>query len=310
MSSALDYRWALGPVLGDLVVSGGVGSGFGQSRASLATAKAPPQCSPPLAEDLCLRIFCSCWFLDTDWLISFVASAQHTKPNAPITWVEFMPKGHTHLVRSTLKLIPVSKHLLLTKIKEVMFTFLLKTLNAPSSSPGFFNAYKAVKPYKRSRKHKLEGKQSVAMAIDTPPSDSNPPPPSTGNPSGSTPVSDTGAGNRGDKGEIYPRPSSEAPGPQGNAEMPRTSVFPDQAIPPPVSLENQIVEAKRITTAALAAHMAKQHHMASHTGSLASTRAPSPSPSITSVLGKHSSLPPPTSPLPPVRSPIPHALQD
>ena len=33
----LDYRWALGPGFGNLVVSGGVGSVFGQSRASLAT---------------------------------------------------------------------------------------------------------------------------------------------------------------------------------------------------------------------------------------------------------------------------------
>ena len=37
MPSALDYRWALGPDFGDLVVLGGAGSGFGQSRASLAT---------------------------------------------------------------------------------------------------------------------------------------------------------------------------------------------------------------------------------------------------------------------------------
>ena len=82
------------------------------SAPSVPTAKAPPQCSPPSVEDLCLRTFCSCWFLDRDWLISFVTSAQRAKPDAPITWVEFMPKGHTHLVRSTLKLVPVSKHLI------------------------------------------------------------------------------------------------------------------------------------------------------------------------------------------------------
>ena len=44
--------------------------------------------------------------------------------------------------------------------------------------------------------------------------------------------------------------------------------------------------------------------------SAASTRAPSPLPSITSVLGKRSSPPPPTPPLPLVGSPIPHAPQD
>ena len=105
---------------------------------TVPTAKGPPQHSPPSVEDLCLKTFHSCWFLNRDWLISFVASAQHAKPDLPITWVKFMPKGHTHLVRSALKLVPVSKHLPLAKVKEVMFTFLLETLNAPGTSPGFF----------------------------------------------------------------------------------------------------------------------------------------------------------------------------
>ena len=114
------------------------------------TAEAPkPKCSPPTVEELCLRTFCACWYLDKDWLVSFVASAQHAKPDSPITWVEFMPKGHMHLVRSALKLVPATKNLPLTKIKEVMFTFVLETLNGPSSSPGFFNARKAAKPRKR-----------------------------------------------------------------------------------------------------------------------------------------------------------------
>ena len=92
--------------------------------------------------------------------------------------------------------------------------------------------------------------------------------------------------------------------------MPHTSVFPDQAMPPPMSLKDQIVEARKITTMAFATHIAKQHLMASQAGSLASTQAPFPSPLVTSVLSKHSSPPPPTSPLPPVNSPILHALQD
>ena len=40
--SALDYRWALGPGFGDLVVSDGAGSGSGQSRASLTTPQGSP----------------------------------------------------------------------------------------------------------------------------------------------------------------------------------------------------------------------------------------------------------------------------
>ena len=152
-----------------------------------STAEAPKlKPSPPSVESLCLKTFRACWYLDKDWLVSFIASAQCAKPNAPITWVEFMPKGHTHLVRSALKLVPVSKHLPLAKIKEVMFTFILETLNAPSSSLGFFNACKAVKPRKRTRKCKSGEKQSVdSMAVDAPLTDPNPPPPSTGKPSGS-----------------------------------------------------------------------------------------------------------------------------
>ena len=146
---------------------------------SVPPAKAPrppPKRSPPSAEDLCLRTFRSCWFLDRDWLISFVASAQRAKPDAPVTWVEFMPKGHTHLVQSALKLVPVSKHLPLAKIKEVMFTFVLEVLNTPGSSPGFFNARKAVKPRKRNRKRKSGEKQPVDdMAVDTPLTDTDPP---------------------------------------------------------------------------------------------------------------------------------------
>ena len=82
-----------------------------------STVKAPkPKCSPPSPEELCLWTFHACWYLDKDWLVSFVASTQCMKPDSPITWVEFMPKGHMHLVRSALKLVPVTKNLPLAKI--------------------------------------------------------------------------------------------------------------------------------------------------------------------------------------------------
>ena len=136
------------------------------------TAEAPkPKCSPPTAEELCLRTFRACWYLDKDWLVSFVASAQRAKPDSPITWVEFMPKGHMHLVRSALKLVLATKNLPLAKIKEVMFTFVLETLNGPSLLPGFFNARKAAKPRKRVCKRPGKEAQSGddAMAVTPPP---------------------------------------------------------------------------------------------------------------------------------------------
>ena len=144
----------------------------------------------PTVEELCLRTFRACWYLDKDWLVSFVASAQRAKPDSPITWVKFMPKGHTHLVRSALKLVPATKNLPLAKIKEVMFTFVLETLNVPSSSPGFFNTRKATKPRKRVRKRPGKeaqpGDDAMAVTPPPPPAPSLPsvPGPRSPNPSG------------------------------------------------------------------------------------------------------------------------------
>ena len=259
-------------------------------------AKAPkPKCSPPTAEELCLKTFHACWYLDKDWLVSFVTSAQRAKANGPITWVEFVPKGHTHLVRSTLKLVPVTKSLPLAKIKEVMFTFILEALNAPGTSPGFFNARKAAKLRTRSCKCKVGEKQPV----DALPPDSSPPPLSTGKPSGSTPALSAGGGNEGDKVEVPPGPSSEALGTRGEDPItPHAFSFPDPTAPPPKSAEDALAAA--ITCAkAQAAWL-----------STASSHVPSPSPSISSVLRKHSSPPPPTSPPPPVGSPVQNAPQD
>ena len=95
--------------------------------ATLPSAQAPkPARSPPSAEELCLKTFRSCWFIDKDWLVSFIASAQRSKPDVPITWVEFVPKGHTHLVRCALKLVPPTRALPLAKVKECMFSFILE----------------------------------------------------------------------------------------------------------------------------------------------------------------------------------------
>ena len=87
------------------------------------SSQAPqPQRSPPSVEELCLQTFRSCWHLDKGWLISFVALAQRKTPMSPITWVKFMPQGHTYLVRSALKLVSPTKALPVAKIKEVVVT--------------------------------------------------------------------------------------------------------------------------------------------------------------------------------------------
>ena len=134
-----------------------------------APAPSATKRSPPSAEEICLKTFRACWFLDKDWLVSFIASAQHLKPDAPITWVEFVPKGHTHLVRCALKLVPPTRALPLAKVKECMFTFILSILNGPGSSSGFFAARKVGKPWKRTRTRKGKGSQPVdTIAVDAP----------------------------------------------------------------------------------------------------------------------------------------------
>ena len=77
-----------------------------------STAKAPkPKRSPPTAEELCLKTFRTCWYLDKDWLVSFIMSAQRAKADAPITWVEFVLffffffLNYIYCLKSTLRLI-------------------------------------------------------------------------------------------------------------------------------------------------------------------------------------------------------------
>ena len=199
-----------------------------------SSAAAKPKCSPPTAEELCLKTFRSCWHLDKSWLISFVASAQRKMPTSPITWVEFMPQGHTHLVRSALKLVSPTKSLPVAKIKEVMFTFVLDVLNESAPCADFFKARKAAKPRKRTPRRKGKGGQSDGMAVDAPEpstavegSSQEPealrgdvdPPPLEGS---SEPLAHT---------QHFPGPSSEEPRDGGSSlEDPRAS-FPSTPLP-------------------------------------------------------------------------------
>ena len=268
--------------------------------------------SPPSAEALCLKTFGSCWFLDKDWLISFIASAQRLKPDAPITWVEFVPKGHTHLVRCALKLIPPTRALPLAKVKECMFSFILEVLNGPGGSPGFFNARKAAKPRKRTRKRKGKGEQSADMAVDAPEprmaaggSTREPealrgdgdPPPLEGS---SEPTACT---------QHFPGPSSEEPRDGGSSsEDPRASLSPTSLPVEPVL--QAPVAALALSHRALKLLRSREKMAAQRERS--ASRSPSPAPSISSVLGKHSppSPPPPTSPPPALGSPVSEAALD
>ena len=84
--------------------------------------------SEPSVFDI-LNIFHHHWFPSRDWLISFIASAQKTEVGN-IFWVEFDPKGHTHLIHSTLALVP--HDVPAAKVKQVMFVYILEVLNQDS----------------------------------------------------------------------------------------------------------------------------------------------------------------------------------
>ena len=256
-----------------------------------APAVPSAQSSPLSAEALCLKTFQACWFLDKDWLVSFIASAQCLKLDAPITWVEFIPKGHTHLVRCALKLVPPTCVLLVTKIKECMFTFVLSVLNGPGSSPGFFNTHEATKPRKRTHKCKDKGDQSTDMAVDAPEpctaAQSSSWEPEAPTPSGagdSDPPPLEGSSKPSAFTWHFPSPSSEEPRNGGSSlEDPCTSrsstLLPLEPEPPASSV-----------ALTLSAHTCKllraREKIDTQLERQATFQSPSPAPSIASVLGK------------------------
>ena len=103
------------------------------------------------------------WFINRDWLLSFVASAQRSE-SGRIEWVEFLPDGHVYLVRSAFKLVPPTPSIPAAKIKRCMFAFILEFLNRERLVADFFAPPPPRKARKRTRK----------------PRDTGPPPPARG----------------------------------------------------------------------------------------------------------------------------------
>ena len=113
------------------------------------------------------------WFLNRDWLLTFIASAQRSE-SGRIEWVEFLPDGHVHLVWSAFKLVPPTPSIPAAKIKRCMFTFILEFLNRERLVADFFAPPPARKACKRTRKPRDTGPQPPAggqaldaMALDT-----------------------------------------------------------------------------------------------------------------------------------------------
>src|SRR6266702_4128952 len=71
-----------------------------------------------------LNIFHHRWFLLRTNLLANVISAQKAE-DRKITWVEFAPPFHSHLVKCAVALVPRP----ITRVKRVMFVYVLELLN-------------------------------------------------------------------------------------------------------------------------------------------------------------------------------------
>ncbi|KAH9177955.1 hypothetical protein EDB89DRAFT_1902043 [Lactarius sanguifluus] len=121
-----------------------------------------------------LNIFRRRWFLSKPNLLTNVISAQKAE-DGNISWVEFSPPFHSHLVKCAVALVPRPVH----AVKQVMFVFILELLNG--DGPGAFfklrrggreanNAQKEKRclARKRSRAAKRERVREAAKAAKTP----------------------------------------------------------------------------------------------------------------------------------------------
>jgi hypothetical protein len=70
------------------------------------------------------NIFRRRWFLSRDHLLTNVISAQKAE-DGNISWVEFTPQYHSHLVKYAVALVPHP----VAKVKKVMFVYILELLN-------------------------------------------------------------------------------------------------------------------------------------------------------------------------------------
>lgn len=71
-----------------------------------------------------LSIFHCCWFLFRANLVANAISAQKVE-NGNISWVEFSPPHHSHLVKCTVVLVPHPVHV----VKRVIFVYILELPN-------------------------------------------------------------------------------------------------------------------------------------------------------------------------------------
>ena len=122
-----------------------------------------------------LNVFRRQWFLSRSHLLANGLSAQKSEDGL-ISWVEFSPPFHSHLVKCALALVPRP----VPRVKRVMFVFILELLNRDGHLAFFElqkggrkanNAQKEKRRLarKRSRAAKREREREAAKAAQLPP---------------------------------------------------------------------------------------------------------------------------------------------
>ncbi|KAH9014624.1 hypothetical protein EDB85DRAFT_2157292 [Lactarius pseudohatsudake] len=122
-----------------------------------------------------LNTFRCRWFLSRPNLLANTISAQKAE-GGNISWVEFSPPYHSHLVKSAVALVPHPVH----AVKKVMFVYILELLNGEGDL-AFFNLHKGGRmannaqkekrrlARKRSRAAKRERDREAVKAAKLPP---------------------------------------------------------------------------------------------------------------------------------------------
>ncbi|KAF8500130.1 hypothetical protein F5888DRAFT_1632940 [Russula emetica] len=88
------------------------------------------------------------WFLSWSHLLANVISAQKAE-DGNISWVEFTPQFHSHLVKCAVALVPHPVY----KVKKVMFGFILELLNGEGHM-AFFELQKGGRKANNAQKEK------------------------------------------------------------------------------------------------------------------------------------------------------------
>ncbi|KAF8491847.1 hypothetical protein F5888DRAFT_1860524 [Russula emetica] len=95
-----------------------------------------------------LNIFRRRWFLSRPHLLANAISAQKAE-DGNISWVEFTPQFHSHLVKCAVALVPHPVH----KVKKVMFGYILELLNGDGHM-AFFELQKGGRKANNAQKEK------------------------------------------------------------------------------------------------------------------------------------------------------------